>query len=115
MKNTTFGSSPAALILADILTTENNAYLSRKVSCKLHDFTERLNDILYSNLSGHTARWAIQSAWVDFQDSMEMVQHEKAKTYALNIGKRHWQESIYAQRRAEETKKFYQAQSTGVK
>jgi hypothetical protein len=50
VKQSTFGGSPAAAILADILTKRNNVGLTRKVSACLQDFYLGIREIRKTNI-----------------------------------------------------------------
>lgn len=97
MDKNTFGKSPAALVLVDILEDEGNSKIIRKISSKLNFMTTRLNEIVHCNLSGKSKRWAIQLAWNDFQEVMENILHDKIRNYALNVGKMYFQEAMISQ------------------
>lgn len=50
----TFGDSPAAIFLADVLNQTNDSKLTRKVSAYLDQENRLLNEMVNANLSPHT-------------------------------------------------------------
>ena len=76
LNSKTFGKSPAAIYLAELLTTVNSPKFARKVSRTLADFNELINQIEASNeagiLSAHNIgclaamlRIQAQETWLD--------------------------------------------------